>query len=206
MPLNIQRVLEMHSPETSRGVVDLGAVRRDYLELRRHLPGVRVCCALEVNPNPDALIALSRLGAGFVVASPNGIELCLSHGVAPSRLSYGGMTWRACEIAFAYRSGVRVFIFEGSTELERIALHAPSVRVVCRIVNETADRSPSLESGCAPEVALSLLYRAREIGLEPFGVSFRVHALPREADGWNAALAEIGQVFERLETEARGWH
>jgi ornithine decarboxylase len=191
---NIRRFLESERPETPCLIVDLEVVRRKYLELRQSWPAAVVHYALKTNPAPEVLRALARLGSNFDVASPSEIELCFSLGITPSRLNYGNPIKKACDIAFAYRCGLRRFAFDSLTELEKLAVHAPGSKVICRLLTS----AQAADWGCDLEMAYRLLLRAQELALEPEGVSLQVGAQPTDPSQWDVALRDAAQLFDRL--------
>src|SRR5260370_41846732 len=77
---------------------------------------------------------LERKGASFDVASRGEIELCLAHGVAADRLSFGNTIKKEKDIAFAYQAGLRLFGFDSAFELDKLARAAPGAQVFCRIL------------------------------------------------------------------------
>lgn len=50
-------------------------------------------------------------------------------------------------------------------------------------------------------MAIELAVLARDLGLQPYGVSFHVGSQQREIDTWDGAIAKVKVVFERLFTE-----
>ena len=129
----------------------------------------KIFYAVKANPAGEIVAHLSNLGSSFDVASRNEIELCLDRGVGPERLSFGNTIKKERDIAFAYEQGVRLFAFDSAPELEKLARAAPGARVFCRILIECsgAEWPLSRKFGCAPEMAVELLRRARELWPRP---------------------------------------
>ncbi len=50
-------------------------------------------------------------------------------------------------------------------------------------------------------MALDLLILAKQLGLVPYGVSFHVGSQQRDIDVWDAAIAKVKVIFERLKEE-----
>jgi ornithine decarboxylase len=196
----ISRFLAEHSPETPCLVVDLDVIAKAYAALRWHLPLARIYYAVKANPAPDIILMLERKGANFDVASRGEIELCLAGGVAPERLSFGNTIKKERDIALAYEAGVRLFAFDSAHELDKLARTAPGARVFCRIlVNcEGAEWPLSRKFGCAPEMAVDLLSRARDVGLDPYGVSFHVGSQQTDPNRWDGAVGTAARMFSLL--------
>ena len=143
---------------------------------------------------------LGRKGAHFDVASRGEIELCLANGVAPDRLSFGNTIKKEKDIAFAHQSGLRMFAFDSAHELDKLARAAPGARVFCRILVtcEGADWPLSRKFGCAPEMAIDLLRKARDLGLDPYGVSFHVGSQQTDLGQWDGAVGAAARMFSLL--------
>lgn len=194
--------LSCHSFDAPCLVVDVDIVEHNYNSLVRSLPLARVFYAVKANP-ADAIIArLASLGSCFDTASPTEIDLCLAHGVSPSRISYGNTIKKQRDIAYAYKHGVRMFAFDSDAELEKLAESAPGAMVYCRVLMECAGAEWPLSRkfGCEPEMALRLLVRARELGLDPYGVSFHVGSQQTDLSQWDVALRQVTKLFADLRT------
>jgi ornithine decarboxylase len=50
-------------------------------------------------------------------------------------------------------------------------------------------------------MAMDLLLLARDLGLEPYGVSFHVGSQQRDIGAWDAAIGKVKVIFERLRDE-----
>jgi ornithine decarboxylase len=200
MTERITRFLADNSPETPCLVVDLDAIAEAYEALRWYLPLARVYYAVKANPAADIVAMLERKGASFDVASRGEVELCLAHGVAPDRLSFGNTIKKEKDIAFAYQAGLRMFAFDSARELDKLARAAPGARVFCRILVacEGAEWPLSRKFGCAPEMAIDLLRKARDLGLDPYGVSFHVGSQQTDLGQWDGAVGAAARMFSLL--------
>jgi ornithine decarboxylase len=196
----IARFLAENSPETPCLVVDLDAIAEAYDSLCRHLPLARVYYAVKANPAPAIVAMLERRGASFDVASRGEIKLCLQNGATPERLSFGNTIKKEKDIAFAYKAGLRLFAFDSVHELDKLARSAPGSQVFCRILVDCrgAEWPLSRKFGCAPEMAVDLLRRAREFGLDPYGVSFHVGSQQTDLGQWDAAIGAAARMFSLL--------
>src|SRR5260370_482384 len=200
MTERISRFLADHSPETPCLVVDLHAIAEAYEALCWYLPLARVYYAVKANPAAEIVAMLERKGASFDVASRGEVELCLANGVAPDRLSFGNTIKKEKDIAFAYQAGLRMFAFDSARELDKLARAASGARVFCRILVacEGADWPLSRKFGCAPEMAVGLLRKAREMGLDPYGISFHVGSQQTDLGQWDGAVGTAAHMFSLL--------
>ena len=200
MTERIARFLAENRPETPCLVVDLDVIGEAYDLLRWHMPLARVFYAVKANPAAQIVAMLQRKGANFDVASRGEIELCIANGVSPDRLSFGNTIKKEKDIAFAHRAGLRLFAFDSVSELDKLARAAPGARVFCRIlvVCAGAEWPLSRKFGCAPSMAIELLRRARDLGLDPYGVSFHVGSQQTDLGQWDGAIASAAQMFSLL--------
>jgi ornithine decarboxylase len=200
MNKKISCFLAENVPETPCLVVDLDIVGQAYDMLRRYLPNASVFYALKANPAREIVAMLAKKGSNFDVASPNEIALCLDSGATPERLSFGNTIKKERDIAAAYEAGVRLFAFDSEAELDKLARVAPGARVFCRILVscEGADWPLSRKFGCTPEMAVRLLSRAREYGLDPYGVSFHVGSQQTDLNQWDGAIGAAARMFSLL--------
>jgi len=196
----ITRFLADNSPETPCLVVDLHTIAEAYDSLCRHLPLARVFYAVKANPAPAIIAMLQRKGANFDVASRGEIELCLENDVTADRLSFGNTIKKEKDIAFAYGAGLRLFAFDSAHELDKLARAAPGARVFCRILVDCkgAEWPLSRKFGCAPVMAVDLLRRARDLGLDPYGVSFHVGSQQTDLKQWDGAVGAAARMFSLL--------
>jgi ornithine decarboxylase len=200
MTERITRFLAENRPETPCLVVDLDVIAEAYDLLRWHLPLARVYYAVKANPAPQIVAMLERKGANFDVASRGEIEHCLAHGITADRLSFGNTIKKEKDIAFAYQAGLRLFAFDSAFELAKLARAAPGAQVFCRILVSCAGAEWPLSRkfGCAPEMAVELLHKARELGLDPYGVSFHVGSQQTDLGQWNGAIGRAARMFSLL--------
>ena len=80
----------------------------------------------------------------------------------------------------------------------------PAPRSTCVFLTEgstTADWPLSRKFGCQTDMAMDLLILARQLGLEPYGISFHVGPQQRDISVWDAAIAKVKVIFERLKEE-----
>ena len=203
MSPKIARFLATSKAETPYLVVDLDIVHHNYLSLANSLIQSRIFYAVKANPAEAIIQRLTSLGSCFDTASTGEIDLCLNLGVHPSRISYGNTIKKERDIAYAYEKGIRLFAFDSEAELEKLGRVAPGAQVFCRILTSGggAEWPLSRKFGCAPDMAHNLLLRARDLGLEPYGISFHVGSQQTDLGQWDVALAQVADLFARLEED-----
>jgi ornithine decarboxylase len=196
----IERFLAEKQPDTPCLVVDLEVVGEAYQLLHTYMPIAKVFYAVKANPAGEVVDLLRGLGASFDVASRGEVDLCLALGVTADRMSFGNTIKKERDIAYAFEKGVKLYAFDSEAELEKLARSAPGARVFCRILvdGEGAEWPLSRKFGCAPEMAVELLRRAKAQGLDPYGVSFHVGSQQTNLDQWDSAVGRAAHMFSLL--------
>ncbi|MEA4837914.1 MAG: type III PLP-dependent enzyme [Rhodospirillaceae bacterium] len=200
MTAKILRFLAEERPETPCLVVDLDVIAENYHSLRRYLPVADVFYAVKANPAPEVIKLLVGLGSNFDAASRPEIEQVLAAGAAPESISFGNTIKKQRDIAWAYEQGVRLFAFDSEAELAKLAESAPGAKVFCRILMscDGAEWPLSRKFGCDADMARDLLIRARDLGLDPYGVSFHVGSQQTMLDQWDIAVGRTAMLFSAL--------
>lgn len=185
-------------------IVDTATIDRQYDELVESLPFASVYYAVKANPSAEVITLLRDKGANFDIASVYELDKVMALGVSADRLSFGNTIKKSRDIRHAYERGVRLFATDAEADLRNIAKAAPGSRVYARILTEgtqTADWPLSRKFGCQTDMAMDLLIMARDLGLDPYGVSFHVGSQQRDIGTWDAAIAKVKVIFERLRDE-----
>ena len=197
LPPRIARHLETANVATPCLIVDVELVEHNYVDLVRALPEASVFYAVKANPADEVVARLATLGANFDTASLGEIDLCLAHGVGPERLSFGNTIKKQKDIAAAFDRGVRLFAFDSEAELIKLAESAPGAKVFCRILVDCsgAEWPLSRKFGCETAMAADLLVRAKELGLDPYGISFHVGSQQTDLGQFDKAIAQASALF-----------
>ncbi len=190
--------------ETPCIIINLRGIRSNYLKMRDSFPYAQIYYAVKANPDREIISMLDELGSNFDLASRNELDLVLSMGISPDRMSYGNTIKKAKDVAYFYEKGVRMFATDSEGDLRNIAEYAPGSRVYVRIVmgdSSTADWPLSRKFGCHPDMAYGLLIMARSLGLTPYGISFHVGSQQRDIGQWDEAIAKTKYLFSSLEKD-----
>ena len=199
----IRDFLATRRPEGPCMILDLDVVRENYEGFVKALPQSRIFYAVKANPAPEILRLLVSLGSSFDTATVAEIEMVLDAGATPDRISFGNTIKKERDIARAYELGVSLYAVDCVEEVEKVARAAPGARVFCRVLTdgEGAEWPLSRKFGCVPEMAVSVLRRAHELGLQAYGVSFHVGSQQTNLKAWDRALADASKVFRTLAKE-----
>ena len=200
MTPKIARFLAEHAPATPCLVLDVDRVEQNYRALHRALPLARIYYAVKANPAHPILQRLVGLGSHFDAASFEEVEACLQAGSPASAISYGNTIKKVSAIRHAFAAGVDMYAFDSLEELEKLAEHAPGSRVYCRLLveNDGAEWPLSRKFGTTVEAARTLMVRAGELGLDPFGLSFHVGSQQTTTASYEAAIAKVAMLFTDL--------
>jgi ornithine decarboxylase len=196
----IREFLRDRRPEGPCLVVDTEVVRDNYLAFAKAMPDSRVYYAVKANPAPEVLALLAGLGSSFDCASVAEIDMALSAGATPDRISYGNTIKKERDVAAAYARGIRLFAVDSVEEVEKIARAAPGSKVFCRILcaGDGAEWPLSRKFGCEPDVAIGVLEHAHRQGLDAYGISFHVGSQQPNTAAWDGALKASAEIFRTL--------
>jgi ornithine decarboxylase len=190
--------------ETPFVVIDTAMISKAYDDLRAGFEFASIYYAVKANPAVEIIDLLKEKGSSFDIASIYELDKVMDRGVSPDRISYGNTIKKSKDIRYFYEKGVRLFSTDSEADLRNIAKAAPGAKVYVRILTEgstTADWPLSRKFGCQTDMAMDLLILARELGLVPYGISFHVGSQQRDISVWDAAIAKVKVIFERLKEE-----
>ncbi|MDH5179251.1 MAG: type III PLP-dependent enzyme [Gammaproteobacteria bacterium] len=198
----IKALADQH--ETPFVVIDRNIIKQHYDNLESRFPYAQIYYAVKANPAVEILTLLRDRGARFDIASVYELDKVLGLGVTADRCSYGNTIKKRKDIRYFYEKGVRLFASDAEPDLRNIAELAPGAKVYIRILTEgshTADWPLSRKFGCQIDMAVELLVLAKQLGLEPYGLSFHVGSQQRDIGAWDAAIGKVKIIFDRLRDE-----
>ncbi len=171
-----------------------------FAEFKKHFPKAQICYALKANAEPEILQILADAGASFEAASVYELNMLKAKKVNPERIIYGTSVKPAQHIHDFYKYGVRTFACDSLSEIEKIAAMAPGSNVYVRVtVNDSGSVFKFSEKfGTEKENIVTLLKRAKELKLHPYGVSFHVGSQASNPMAWAEAIKNIKEQIKRL--------
>ena len=190
--------------ETPFVLIDTQMISQAYDDLRAGFEFAKVYYAVKANPAVEIIDLLKEKGSSFDIASIYELDKVMDRGVSADRISYGNTIKKSKDIRYFYEKGVRLYATDSEADLRNIAKAAPGSKVYVRILTEgstTADWPLSRKFGCQTDMAMDLLILARDLGLVPYGISFHVGSQQRDISVWDAAIAKVKVIFERLKEE-----
>ena len=180
-------------------LIDLDVVETKYHDLSSALPSTELCYAVKANPGGPVIERLSMIGSSFDVASVPEIDLVLSYGVAPSRVSFGNTMKKQRDIAYAASRGITRFTVDNVGELEKVLTEVPGAEICVRLFHECkgADWPLSKKFGCGPGDATRILIEAGQRGAAT-GMSFHVGSQQRNLNSWDEPLRVVAGIFDEV--------
>ncbi len=183
--------------------VDLDIVESQFLRMRDAMPYADVFYAVKANPMREVIELLADLGSSFDIASRYELDLVLSCGVDPDRISFGNTIKKRSDIAYAYDRGVRLYACDAEDDVHNIGECAPGSQVFFRVFTQGtgSDWPLSRKFGAHPELILDMVRIAVDTGLEPYGISFHVGSQQRDIGEWEDAITRTKSLFDELQAD-----
>ena len=195
------QILKMsQSLPTPHIIIDLGMIRDNYRRMKSLCSYADIYYAVKACPLDEIVSMLNEEGSNFDIASRYELDQVLALGVKPERLLYGNTIKKAEDIAYFYSKGVRYFASDCENDVRKTALNAPGSNIYFRVLlphSDSADWPLSRKFGCSSEMVTDLISLAKELGLNPIGVSFHVGSQQRNMEIWDYALRTTAQIFEK---------
>ncbi len=192
------RYLDKEKIETPFLLIDGDKVREKTSMIGRYIRNAKVFYAVKANPDIKILRYLNKLMLGFEIASEGELEMLSSIGVEPSRIisSNPVKSLKFLDIAASY--GVNRFSFDSEEEVKKLARVIPGCSVYVRlsVPNEGSEWPLSKKFGLELEEALSLLLYAKDMGLNPVGITFHVGSQCTNIYNWNIALDKAKNLWD----------
>jgi ornithine decarboxylase len=178
-------------------VIDVDQVEENYMLLKSGMKDAYIHYAVKANPHPEILKRLVKLGCRFDAASIGEIDLCLEAGADPLHISFGNTVKRPQDIAAAYAKGITLFAADAEEELQKISTYAPGSNVFIRVLMRSteAEWPLSRKFGCSSSMVLPLMHEAKELNLNPIGLSFHVGSQTRHPHMWYDSLDSVAAIW-----------
>lgn len=189
--------------ETPFLIIDIDKIKNKYNELKHFLPSAKIYYAMKANPHSEVIKCLYELGSNFDIASRYELNQLLELGVSTTRISYGNTIKKKKDIQYAYEKGVRLFVTDSLEDLQNLSQYAPGSNIFFRIIAEGtgADWPLSRKFGAYPDMIYTLILTAKELDLNPIGVSFHVGSQQHDIGQWDDAIAKSKYLFDSVKKE-----
>jgi len=185
-------------------VMDLGRIRRNYLNMEKEYKKSEIYYAVKANPEFPIIQMLGDLGSRFDIASIYELDIVLKAGIDPQRISFGNTIKKASDIRYAFDKGVRLFVTDSENDLNNLITHAPGAKIYIRLLVEGAEYADwplARKFGCSIEKVRYLISAAKKRGVDIYGLSFHVGSQQRNVFEWEYALIKVKDVFDWAKKE-----
>lgn len=178
-------------------ILDFNIINSTYERFLKAFPGGEVYYAMKANANPLINRLVAERNGGLEIASAAELERALEAGVDGERIICSNPIKNAVFLKQMYQVGVYAVVVDSSFEVEKVARYAPGMRVYIRLaVDNTGSVLPLAgKFGVSGEMALELADQARNLGLEPIGLSFHVGSQCLSPSNWVNAIRACGEVW-----------
>jgi len=181
-------------------LVDLSRVDKQIEQFRKYFPECQLYYAIKSFGDEELLRHLATKVDGYDIASLGEFNKIKSF-VNPGAILFSNPVKTPDHIAKTYEAGVRSYAFDAINELIKISQTAPGSDVYLRLkVSDHGSAFPlSRKFGANPSHAVPFMDTAREMGLNPRGLTFHVGSQSESVHTWEVAIEACGHVMERLE-------
>ncbi|HEV8052889.1 MAG TPA: type III PLP-dependent enzyme [Parachlamydiaceae bacterium] len=193
-------LLQSLSKETPYFIFSKEKILEKYNEFKECFPKASIQYALKANSELEVLKILSDAGCGFEAASKYELDLLKKINSPAKNIIFGSSIKPEAHIKDFFNYGVDRFAFDTVEELEKIAVVAPGSRVYVRVVVSDSGSvfKMSEKFGTEIENVIPLLIHAKNLGLQPYGVSFNVGSQATNGNAWANAMEHLIPVIEQL--------
>ena len=180
---------------------DLDRVRAKYSSISGAFRGASIYYAVKANNHRQVLSTLIDEGSRFEIGSKHEAELLFEMGVPAGNMIFSAPVKLPSHIRDTFRRGVDLYVFDSEEELKKLAILAPHSRVMVRLAvsNEGSMFPLSIKFGAPAEEAISLMRRASEMNLVPYGIAFHVGSQCERKETWREAMVATAEVWRALE-------
>jgi len=194
-------LLEDHTDrETPFLMINSERLRATCRTFRREFACAEVYFSMKANSTPAVLEIIAAEGIRFDAASYAEIHKLIQMNIPAEKIIFMAPTKIPADIEKAYASGVRVFSFDSTMELQKLARLAPGAQVMCRVAvsNQGSEWPLERKFGVSSLEAAGLLTLAAQMGLKPMGLTFHVGSQNRNPQAWREALEQCAQIWRVL--------
>lgn len=175
-------------------------ILQNFHEFKKLFPNSTIHYAMKANSEPKILQILSDAGCGFEVASKYELDMLKKIKVPAQKIIYGTSVKPADHIKEFFEYGVNRFALDSLPEAEKIAALAPGSKVYVRaLANDSGSVFKFSEKfGTDQASIISILTRAKELGLQPYGISFHVGSQASDPQAWANVIISLRSIIQDL--------
>lgn len=196
----------MQEAATPSLVLDFAVIAENYRQFEEHFPSGLVYYAVKANSNPDILRLVVNRGGGLEIASLPELDKALEAGADGEHIICSNPIKSPMFLQRMQAADVFAVVVDSTHEVEKVAQHMPGARVYVRLAVDNSGAVMPLDGkfGVDADLALELCDMARELGLNPIGLSFHVGSQCLSVANFVKAIAACGDAWKAA--VARGHH
>jgi ornithine decarboxylase len=200
----LDTVLHDTNTQTPALVIDFNVIQQTYTRFLDAFPGGQIFYAMKANANPQVVQLVVDRQGGLEIASLAELERSLDAGATGEQIICSNPIKNPIFLQRMHQAGVYAMVVDSTYEVEKVAQYAPGSRVYVRLAVDNHGSVLPLAGkfGVSGEEALDLFDQARDLGLQPIGLSFHVGSQCLSVNNWFNAIRTCGEVWR--EAEARG--
>jgi ornithine decarboxylase len=194
-------ILQDPTTVTPSLILDFDIIRDHYDRFINSFPGGQVFYAMKANANQQVVQLVVDKHGGLEIASLAELERSLDAGAIGEQIICSNPIKNPVFLARMHQVGVYAMVADSPDELEKIAEYAPGSRIYVRLAVDNHGSVLPLAGkfGVSGEEALALFDQARDLGLQPIGLSFHVGSQCLSVHNWENAIQLCGEVWEAAE-------
>jgi len=201
-------ILQSPNTETPALVLDFEHIHQTYNRFLEAFPGGQIYYAMKANANPQVVQLVVDRQGGLEIASLAELERALDAGATGEQIICSNPIKNPIFLQRMHQAGVYAMVVDSTFEVEKVAQFAPGSRVYVRLAVDNHGSVLPLAGkfGVSGEEALAIFDQARELGLEPIGLSFHVGSQCLSVDNWVNAIRACGQIWQDAEARGHKFH
>lgn len=177
--------------------LDFEIIHQTYNRFVDNFPGGQIFYAMKANANPRISRLVVECGGGLEIASLAELERALDAGAKGDRIICSNPIKSPEFLKRMYEENVYAVVVDSTYEVEKVAHYMPGCRIYVRLAVDNHGSVLPLAGkfGVSSEEALTLLDQARDLGLQPIGLSFHVGSQCLRVANWVNAIRACGEIW-----------
>ncbi|GAA1439877.1 hypothetical protein [Leifsonia poae] len=181
-------------------ILDIARAVRQYRALREAFPTVDVHYDVSALAHPALIEAIAADGGYFEVAHDSALAALTAARADQTRVLHATPATHPHEVLAAYNAGVRRFVVDGPTDIEKFVGYPDDLRLLVRLRPEGTPRGAhALPRGVRAEDALRLVRYSASLGVRIAGFSLSVPDDALTGD-YVAQIARCAALMADIET------
>lgn len=189
-------------------IIDFDVIRKTYQRFSNAFPGAIIDYAMKSNATQQIVDTVVELGGGVEIASLAELERAIAAGATGDEIICSNPIKNPVFLTRMQEVGVYGVVVDSTYEVEKVAQYMPGARVYVRLaVDNTGSVLPLAgKFGVDGDTALEIFDMARELGLNPIGLSFHVGSQCLKVNNWVSAIKACGDVWQQATERGHNFH